>query len=716
VDRRNFICTACATVASLTVLSDTRAHAQRSTDDVSSSHLPLLFGTDYYPDQTPENLWEQDAAAMAAMGITNVRVAEFAWGLMEPQEGKFDFSWLRRAVGILHAHNIDVILGTPSAAPPPWLTQKYPEVMMVNDRGLTLSTGARRFTCPTNKTYRRLSVAVATEMARAFASTPGVIGWQIDNELTLGDSPRCYCRFCREGFQQWLRDIYHSLDAINQAWGTVFWSSTYTDFAQIPVPLPSGSVPNPGLALDYDRFQSYANVSFLEEQLTVLRKLCPAHFITTNNVAGLADTIDLSSLYRKFDFVSSDNYPGFFSIYLNGPDSGTSVPAEATASITAFSHDFSRSVKDGKPFLIMEEQSGKSGQPFFSPQPEPGQLRLWSYQAIAHGAMGINYFRWDTANFGAEEYWHGLLRHDRSPSPGFDEVQQTLRELRSLGYDALNARYVADLALCFDSNSDWALTIQPGQPKLKYSSEVLSWYGSISASQAGVDIVDATKDLSQYKMLFAPAMYIVTAQQAEHIRDFVRSGGTFIAGFRLGVKDEHSRIVDTALPGLLRDVMGVEVIDYQPVYSDKQGVRFSGSITGPDAECHLWADILDAKKADVLATYTAGAYSGKAAITSNNFGKGKAIYIGAHLEPAELARVLLSLIASSGVKSPVQAPHGVEVNARRSDRGTLTYVLNYTATPQSVHVAGNFKDLLTGSTYSETVSVDPYGVHILQPV
>ena len=669
---------------------------------------PLLFGTDYYPDQTPEDLWEEDAAAMSAMGITNVRIAEFAWALMEPQEGKFSFAWLDQAIGVLHAHGLAVILGTPSAAPPPWLTLKYPEVLMVNEHGVELSPGARRFTCPTNSTYRRLSLAVAREMADRFAKTPGVIGWQIDNELTLGESSRCYCRYCRKGFEEWLRNKYGLLDALNQAWGTVFWSNTYTDFAQIPAPLPSGAPPNPGLALDYDRYQSYANVSFQGEQLAMLRTQCPSHFITTNNV-GLVDTIDMRDLYRDLDFVASDNYPGFFAVHQGNSGLGP----EMIAPMVSFSHDVSRSVKDGKPFLIMEEQTGKAGQPTFSPQPEPGQLRLWSYQAVAHGAMGINYFRWDTANFGAEEYWHGLLRHDRSHSPGFAEIEQTMREMKSLGGDALMAPYAATLALCFDPASDWALTVQPGQPKLRYMGEAMSWYGTIAASHAGVDIVNATQDLSRYKVVCAPAMYIVSKEQAARIRDFVDSGGTFIAGFRLGVKDEHSQIVATPLPGLLREVMGVELVDYQPIYSEMQSVQFSGPLAGANAECHIWADILDAKKADVLATYTGGAYAGKAAITSNNFGKGKAIYLGAHLEPADLGRVLLTLIAMAGVPRTVDAPPGVEVTARHTEKQGWTYVLNHTSKPQSVTLPGTYVDALDRSAVSGPVRLEPYGVRVL---
>ncbi len=472
--RRLFLASTTAALAAASLRPPLWAHALAQTSGQPAA-TPLLLGVDYYPDQTPESLWEDDARRMADFGFTNVRVAEFAWALMEPSETHFDFAWLHRSVEILNKHNIRVILGTPSAAPPPWLTLKYPEVFLVNDQGLTMSPEGRRFTCPTNKTYRRLSLAIATQMAQSFTNTPGVIGWQIDNEFTLQRWPRCYCKFCRAGFADWLRAKYGSLDVINAKWGTAFWSQIYTDFDQIPVPLPSNGDPNPGLVLDYNRYQSFANASSLEEQLAMLRTICPKHFVTTNNVGAPLDYLNLRELYEHLDFVSQDNYPGFFELISPGQ------PPEAITVIASIGFDSMRGVKDGKPFMIMEEQSGKAGQSFFSAQPAPGQLCLWTFQAIAHGAMGINYFRWDTANFGAEEYWHGILRHDRSPSPGFDELQKTVKELKILGPEALHSSYSASTAIFFDLDSDWALTLQPGNAKLSYVSHLISWYGSIAA-------------------------------------------------------------------------------------------------------------------------------------------------------------------------------------------------------------------------------------------
>jgi beta-galactosidase len=710
--RRDFLAKSTALVAASSVPIKLWAHAPTSPAD-----SPILFGVDYYPDQTLESLWDEDARWMADFGCTNVRIAEFAWSLMEPSEGHFDFAWLDRSIALLHKHNIGVILGTPSAAPPPWLSQAYPDILEVNEHGLTLSPEGRRFTCPSNKTYRRLSLAIATQMAHTFTNTPGVIGWQIDNEFTLQAFGRCYCHNCRAGFQEWVSTKYGSLDHLNEVWGTAFWSQVYTDFAQIPVPLPSNGDPNPGLALDYDRYQSYANASFLEEQLVMLRQVCPRHFVTTNSVGLPFETIDLRELFRNLDFASNDNYPGFISVYLNSgasSDGRGALPTETVASLVSLSHDSMRSVKHGAPFLIMEEQTGKAGQRFFSPQPYPGQLRLWSYQAVAHGAMGINYFRWDTANFGAEEYWHGLLNHDRSKSAGFEEIRRTIVELKTLGPELLHALYVAELALSFDYSSDWALQIQPGQRALSYVGHIIPWYGVLSASRAGVDIVDPADDLSRYRAVFSPVPYVVSEKQASSIRSYVERGGLFVTSFRLGVKTEASQIVRTPLPGLLRDVMGLTIEEYVPLYDQNMSVKFSGALAGPDGQSQLWADIIKPDHATVLATYSGGGYDGKPAITSNDFGKGKAIYIGADLDVPSLARVLNTVLHSANVPLPFDVPRGVELTRRKSDKVEWTFLLNHTASAQSVTLPGSFRDAVTGASVSGNLDLASYDARVLR--
>jgi beta-galactosidase len=484
----------------------------------------------------------------------------------------------------------------------------------------------------------------------------------------------------------------------------------YTDYSQIPVPLPSNGDVNPGLGLDYDRYQSYANASFSDEQVAMLRKVCPKHFVTTNNVGAPLDYLELHELYKNLDFVSHDNYPGFMQM-LSG---GTS--AEDGAIVISLMHDSMRGAKDGKPFLIMEEQSGKAGQAYFAPQPFKGQLRLWTYQGVAHGAMGVNYFRWDTAQFGAEEYWHGLLTHDRSKSLGFDEIQQTVKELKTLGGEMLHSSYEASTGLVFDLDSDWALAIQPGNTKLTYASKLAAWYGVISAAHVGTDIIRADGDLSKYKAVFAPLQYVLSEKQAGNIRKFVEGGGLFVSGFRLGVKDESSQIVRTPLPGLLRDVMGVTVKDYVPIYPyNKMGVKFSGVLAGADAETVLWADVLQPTSATALATYIGGAYPGEPAITVNSFGKGKAVYLGPDLDGANLGRVMLTLLQANGIKSEFGVPRGVEVTVRKSGGKQWVFLLNHMAGAQTVSLPGMFKEPLTGKTYSNSAELGAYDAKVLQP-
>jgi beta-galactosidase len=332
--------------------------------------------------------------------------------------------------------------------------------------------------------------------------------------------------------------------------------------------------------------------------------------------------------------------------------------------------------------------------------------------------MGINYFRWDTATFGAEEYWHGMLNHDRSKSPAFDEIVQTVKELKSLGSELLHSSYPADAALMFDYDCSWAFQIQPCHYALRYMDQVTAWYGATSPSHTGIDIVAPTADLSRYKVVFAPAPYLISEKQAENIRSFVRNGGLFVAGFRLGAKDEYSRIVRTPLPGLLRDVMGVTVADYVPLYSGDQSVKFdsSGILAGDDAECALWADILKPESAKVLGSYTTGSHAGRAAVTINSFGKGHAVYVGADLTPAGLDHVLQTLAGHAGVK-PLLAASGVEITLRQSSsnkRNQWLFVLNHTAEAKWVELPSDFTDALSGARRSGKIVLQPYDVAVLR--
>ena len=404
------------------------------------------------------------------------------------------------------------------------------------------------------------------------------------------------------------------------------------------------------------------------------------------------------------------SHPGFFDMLMH--EAKVDMPGDTILTTIAMAHDFARSIK-GKPFMIMEEQSGKAGQKTFAPQPAPGQVRLWTYQAVAHGAMGVNYFRWDTATFGAEEYWHGMLNHDRSKSLAFDEMKQTVKELTALGPELLYSEYPAETALVFDYDSSWAMGIQPQHFALSYVGQVTAWYGAISSSHSGIDFVAPGVDLSAYKIVYAPLAYVITAEQAAKIRAFVQNGGVFVTNFRLGVKNESSQIVKTPLPGLLVDVMGATVEEYVPIYSGKQSVKFAGMLAGWAAECGIWADVLQPKGAEVLGTYTSGSYAGKPAITINNFGKGKAVYIGADVTGEGLGNLLGKLAGMAGVKQPLQAPPGVEVTLRQAGGKQWMFLLNHSSEPRSVTLPDGSKDAVSGVSQMRSIDLKGYEARVL---
>jgi beta-galactosidase len=655
----------------------------------------MVYGADYYPEHWPQERWPEDARLMEEAGFNVVRMAEFAWTHMEPREGACDFAWLDRAIALLADHGIQTVLGTPTAAPPAWLMRAYPECFLVNEHGQRLTYGHRRNNCPTQPIYREYSARIVRAMAEHFASNPNVIGWQIDNEF--GD--RCYCPVCQRAFQEWLKAKYGSLEALNAAWGTEFWSHIYTAWQEIPVPLATSYTNNPGLALDYRRFMSDTYVQYQRMQVEILRQHAPGQFITHNFMGFGYPKLNYFDLAADLDFVAWDNYPR----YRGQPD----LPWLALA------HDTMRGLK-GANFWVMEAQSGPAGQLETGTMPRPGEIPFWAWQAIAHGADGIVFFRWRSCRFGAEEYWHGILDHDGTPRRRYREVAEMGALLKRVGDYITGSRPVVRAALLLSYDSRFALQNQPVNPALSYERVFAQYYRALWARNVGVDVVPPGADLSRYALVVAPLLYILDAPTAQQVREYVERGGTLITTCRSGVMDEHNMVVNQPLPGLFAEVCGVEVDEYDSLDADVGlSLAAEAALGGGTYGAHVWADVLEPHGAEVLARYASEYYAGRGAVTEHRFGQGRAIYVGTIADQNLLDRLIGYVCAGLRLAPPLQAPAGVEVTVREKDGASLVFVLNGTAEEKAVEVAGTWRDLLTGQVVSGAVQLPPLGVMIL---
>ena len=662
----------------------------------------FYFGVDYYPEHWPEERWPIDVRMMAEAGFNVVRLAEFAWSKMEPSEGQFDFDWLDRAITILQSHGIRVVLGTPTASPPPWLMSKSLELFRVREDGLRVTFGNRREYCPNNSLYHDYTRRIVTKMAEHYADHPAVIGWQIDNEF--GD--RCYCPTCAQKFQTWLRSRYEALDELNQKWGTVFWSHIYNDWTEIPLPLTTGGSPNPGLALDFYRFCSDSYVAYQQIQIEILRAQCPGHFITHNLMGFGYDRLNYFDLARNLDFVAWDNYPRMQWTMEKGVE----------PSSYALSLDTMRGLKS-KNIWVMEQQAGPGGWEMLSVTPRPGELRLWAYQSIAHGADAIVFFRWRTARFGTEQYWHGLLDHDSFPSRRYEEIKRMGAEIKEVGDEIFGSQVKSPVAMILSYDSRFAFQIQPNNPRFSYPEHFHQIYRSFYQQHVSIDITAPNNtDLSSYKLIIAPALHLLTDVTAENLKRYVQAGGTLVVTQRTGVKDESNTVVNQRLPGLLAEVCGVEVEEYDSLSSTMRNslefvVPEFADTEKPSVE--ILCDVLKPTSATVVARYAQDYYAGKPAITLNQFGAGRGIYIGA-VGDAQLYDLLAKwLLDITGLQDSFATPPGVEVTQRTQADKNLRFVLNHNDSPQTIHLEGSSMNLLNRIQLKGDVQMAPFDVLIL---
>ena len=692
----------------------------------------MQFGICYYPEQWPENQWELDAQMMRSAGLEIVRIAEFAWHKMEPAEGWFDWDWLDKAIGILTGAGLKLILGTPTATPPAWLTRKYPEVLRVDSSGRGRDHGTRRHICLNNPTYRQHSGRITQAMAERYGHHPELIGWQVDNEFGGGGTSRCYCLACAAAFRHWLKARYGTIDALNEAWGTVFWSQTYDDWAQIRPPSDHIDKPNPSHVLDYYRFSSDSVVSYQQEQIVILRSLSPDRFIT-HNFMGLFRDLNQFDLARPLDFITWDNYPtgntarwrphlkpvSREQLVVNSEQSTVSsqqlavhhspftihhspfpIPHSPFSQsplawdagdpiITGMAHDLMRGLKQG-PFWVMEQQGGHINWAETNSAVRPEMVRLWTWHAVASGAETIVYFRWRAALMAQEQYHSGLLRHDRSPDVGYEALQRLMGEKESLDQIAAAPLQPA-VALLFTYDDLWALQLQPHRQGAGYLSHLFTFYQSLQRLGISVDLVSPDADWSRYRLLLAPTAHIGTPALAERLTRFVSQGGTLVLGTRSGFKTESNRVTDQPLPGDFRELTGVRVSSWQALPEGVSvGIEWSmvnGQWSMVNDAAATWVETLQPthEGVKVWAKYREWPGAGMAALTEQGVGRGRVFTLGFYPTAEQALALVTTLAEQVGITHLEPLPDGVVA----IPRGDFWVVLNFTEGPVVIRSGEN---------------------------
>lgn len=689
------------------VISIPLIHAEtiQELDFLRPSADVIYVGADYYPEHWPEERWDTDLRLMSEAQFNVVRIAEFAWAFMEPNEGEFDFAWLDRFLDLAQKHKIRVILGTPSAVMPAWLAKEYPDALAMKPDGTRTIWGGRRHNCFTNEDYHRLAMRITEKMAERYADHPAVIGWQIDNELGGTD---CRCETCQEGFQERLKSQYGDLETLHAAWGSRFWGLLFTEWDEIPIPddrVRKWAISNPSASLDWMRYTSRLNVEFLNEQTEIIRKACPPSHFVTHNLMGLFDKVDYYDLAKSLDFVSWDNYPKL----------SPSIPYDS--SLTA---DVMRGLKK-KNFLIMEQTAGPLGWDTFSRNPQPGELRSICYQQLAHGADGQIWFRWRTCPVGREQYWHGLLGHDGIPGRRYREAAQVAKEYNQLAPLLIGTTPHNYVAIIYDYDSIWALQIQGGYPDASQQEAIKRYYRALVRAGIGVDIVKPGEDLSKYKLVLAPHLHVLSDDTAKSLTKYVEDGGVLLADCRIGVKDKTNLAFERTLPGLLSDALGIQIEEYESLrlgigddeeitYALKPSESFTGKLTAKK-----YADWITPKTAKPLAGYDVPHLAKFAAVTRNEHGKGIGWYVGTIVgEDSFYDNLIDQLLVDAKITAVVRPPHGVEVAVRQNDNHKLLFILNHTDKTQTVDVPSGLHEVLTDAKTDDSLELEGFGVAILE--
>lgn len=659
---------------------------------LSSKVAALLHGADYNPEQWENypGIIEKDIAMMKQAKCNVMSVGIFSWAKLEPREGEYDFAWLDSIIEKLYAAGIHIFLATPTGARPAWMSQKYPEVLRVGRNRVPALHGGRHNHCMTSPVYRDKTLKINSLLAERYSQHPAVLGWHISNEY----GGECHCNLCQERFRDWLKARYKTLDALNHAWWSTFWSHTYTDWSQIESPSPQGEVSIHGLNLDWRRFNTAQVTDFCRHEVAPLKAANAELPVTTNFMEYFYD-YDYWQLAEAIDFISWDSYPMWH----------REKDETQLACYTAMYHDMMRSLKGGKPFVLMESTPSTTNWQPTSKLKKPGMHILSSMQAVAHGADAVQYFQWRKSRGSVEKFHGAIIDHVGHLDTRVGREVTRLGEMLERLPDVVGCRTEARVAIIFDQQNRWALDDAEGPRNkgMEYEKTVNEHYRPFWEQGIAVDIIDADGDLSQYALVIAPMLYMVREGFAERAEAFVAAGGHLVTTYWSGVVNETDLCHLGGFPGPLRKLVGIWAEEIDCLDDGErnlvQGLAGNASgLQGPYQVRHL-CELIHAESAQVLATYRDDFYAGRPAVTVNRFGKGKAWHVASRNDLPFQRDFFAAIINELALPRAIDGdfPPGVVATARTDGETTWVFVQNFTAQQQLITLPQGYTDCMTGA-------------------
>lgn len=660
----------------------------------------------YYPEHWEKSLWKSDFERMRDCGIETIRIAEFAWNLIEAEEGVFNYDFYDEVLDLAYSYQLQVIFCTPTATPPAWLSHRYPEILNASIDGTLYQHGARRHYNYNSPVYQEFCKRIVEKSAAHYAKHPAIIGWQIDNEINC-ELDVFYSDSDDLAFRRFVKEKYESLKKLNKAWGTAFWNQTYTNWDEIHIPQPTVSQSvNPHRVLDYIRFISASARNFVKVQSDILRQyIKETDFITTNGLFGHLDNHEMT--HESLDFITYDSYPNF----AYSPEMFPQMSQGLGDRRWSRNLSETRAISDN--FGIMEQQSGPNGwnTRLMAPAPRPGQMTLWTMQSIAHGADFISYFRWRTCPMGTEMYWHGILDYSSRENRRIKEVKEIHKKVQAMAGLA-GAKYQAKVALLKDYDNVWDAEIDKWHEKIETCSHN-SIFSAAQKTHTPIVIVYlhdnvSAEALDRYEVVIYPHPHIVDMKIVAFLERYVENGGILILGCRSGMKNTTGTCITEKMPGLLRPLTGADVLEFSLVApdDDEPVINWDGMTMGVP----VFYEILQSADKDtkVVGQYSNHFFSGSAALLEKAYGSGRVYYYGGAFSEESVIAFLSKLKQISPYKNLVRLPSECEIAVRVNNDKQFIFVLNYSKGEAEIKLENEMIDLFSGKNQNGTIVLKPY--------